>query len=267
MKKLLLLFLLVGTAATAQKNLTIQEATYGQYQNFAPESMVSPQWRKDTKTFTYLDATYANLMARSEENQWKETALLSKTELASAMKAKFPNDTFELQIFPYMYEWKDKSTLSFEMSGKNQNYLVLFDADKKQVKSAVGIPAAGTNQTMSPAGTHVAWLNENNIVITPANGQVINVTNDSDKGIVNGSDYTHRQEFGINKGMWWSPNSDKLLFYRKDETMVEDYPLVDFTARIAAKKDIKYPMAGEKSEEVTLVVYNLKSGNSSTLPA
>ena len=261
MKKLVLLFLLTGMAATAQKNLTIQEATYGQYQNFAPESMVSPQWRKDTKTITYLDASYANLVARSEASQWKETILLTKMELASAMKAKFSNDTFELQMFPYTYEWKDKNTLSFEVSGKNQNYLVLFDADKKQVKSAVGIPADGTNQIMSPDGTHAAWLKENNIVITPASGQSINVTNDADKGIVNGSDYTHRQEFGIHKGMWWSPNSDKLLFYRKDETMVANYPLVDFTARIAAEKDIKYPMAGEKSEEVTLVVHDLKSGN------
>ena len=265
MKKLLLLFLLTGMAATAQKNLTIQEATYGQYQSFAPENLVAPQWRKDAKTITYLDAAYANLMARSEENQWKETAQLSKTEVASAMKAKFPDDTFELQIFPYMYEWKDGNTLSFEVNGKKQNYLVLFDADKKQVKSAVGVPADGTNQTLSPSGTHVAWLKENNIIITPVNGQPLNVTNDSDKGIVNGSDYTHRQEFGIHKGMWWSPDSDKLLFYRKDETMVADYPLVNFTERIAVEKDIKYPMAGEKSEEVTLVVYDLKSGNKTTL--
>lgn len=252
-------------AATAQKNLTVQEATIGQYQMFAPKSLVAPSWRKDTKTITYLDNTYANLMARSAEGQWGETTLISKNELAAALKAKFPSDTFELRMFPYSYTWKDKSTLSFEVAGKNQTYLVLFDADKKEIKSAVTIATDAAQQVLSPNGINAAWLKENNIVISTQDGKNTNVTNDTDKGIVNGSDYVHRQEFGIDKGMWWSPNSDKLLFYRKDETMVANYPLTNWDERIATNKDIKYPMAGMKSEEVTLVVYDIASGKSITL--
>jgi dipeptidyl-peptidase-4 len=265
MKKLLLLFLLSGMAATAQKDLTIQEATFGQYQAFAPKSLVAPAWRTDVKTITYLDDTYQNLMSRSEESQWTETTLITKTELTTAMKAKFPADAFELQIFPYAYEWKDKSTLLFEVGGKNNTYLVLFDADKKEVKSAIAISADARQQILSPKGTYAAWLKENNIILSSQNGQNINVTNDADKGIVNGSDYVHRQEFGINKGMWWNTDGSKLLFYRKDETMVANYPLTNWDERIATEKDIKYPMAGMKSEEVTLVVYDIASGKSVTL--
>jgi dipeptidyl-peptidase-4 len=265
MKKLVWLFLLSGMAATAQKNLTIQEATSGQYQMFAPKSLTAPAWRKDDKTITYLDNTYTNLMARSEEGQWAETTLVSKTELAAALKAKFPSDTFELRMFPYSYKWNDKNTLSLEVAGKNQTYMVLFDVVKKEVKSAVIIATDATQQSLSPNSQNAAWLKENNIVISTQDGKNINVTNDTDKGIVNGSDYVHRQEFGIDKGMWWSPNSDKLLFYRKDETMVANYPLTSWNERIAANKDIKYPMAGMKSEEVTLVVYDIASGKSTTL--
>jgi len=251
-------------AATAQKNLTVQEATFGQYQMYAPKSLVAPAWRKDTKTITYLDNSYSNLMARSEEGQWKETVLISKNDLAAALKAKFPSDTFELQMFPYSYKWKDKSTLAIEVEGKNKTYMVVFDVDKKEVKSAVAIASDAAQQTLSPNGTSVAWLKENNIIIT-SNGKDISVTNDTDNGIVNGSDYVHRQEFGINRGMWWSPNNDKLLFYRKDETMVANYPLTNWDARIAENKDIKYPMAGMKSEEVTLLVFDVASGKSTTL--
>lgn len=265
MKKLLLLFLLTGMAATAQKNLTIQEATFGQYQNFAPKSLVAPAWRKDAKTITYLDASYQNLMARSEGSQWAETTLITKNELVSAIKAKFPSDTFELQIFPYTYQWKDKNTLSLEVEGKNQTYLVLFDADTKAIKNAIAIASDATKQELSPNGNYAAWLKENNIVITSLNGTNKNVTNDTDKGIVNGSDYVHRQEFGINKGMWWSPDSNKLLYYHKDETMVANYPLTNWNERIASNKDIKYPMAGMKSEEVVLMVYDVTSGKSLTL--
>lgn len=265
MRKLLLLFLFTGMAATAQKNLTVQEATFGQYQSFAPKSLVAPAWRKDAKTITYLDATYQNLMARSEESQWTEAILITKSQLVSALKAKLPSETFELQMFPYTYQWKDKSTLSFEVDGKSQTYLVLFDADKKEVKSAIGVASDAAKQELSPNGNYAAWLKENNIVITPLNGKPINVTNDTDKGIVNGSDYVHRQEFGINKGMWWSSDSNKLLYYHKDETMVANYPLTNWDERIASNKDIKYPMAGMKSEEVVLMVYDIASGKSLTL--
>lgn len=168
-------------------------------------------------------------------------------------------------MFPYTYQWKDKSTLSFEVNGKNQAYLVLFDADKKEVKSAIGVASDAAKQELSPNGNYAAWLKENNIVITPLNGKSINVTNDTDKGIINGSDYVHRQEFGINKGMWWSSDSNKLLYYHKDETMVANYPLTNWDERIASNKDIKYPMAGMKSEEVVLMVYDIASGKSLTL--
>lgn len=265
MRKILLLFLLTAITANAQRNLTIPEATYGQYQAFAPKSLVAPQWRPDTNTITHLSSTYAALIARSEDNNWKEKTLLSKEEIITALQNKFPQESFMMQIFPYSYTWKDKNTLSFEAAGKEANYLILFNADKKEIISAVPIKADATQQVLSPDNKYAASLNNNNIVITSANGKNTLVTDDADAGIVNGSDYTHRQEFGINKGMWWSPESDKLLYYRKDETMVGDYPLVNFAERTAIEKRVKYPMAGLKSEEVTLIVYNVATGAKTAL--
>ncbi len=266
MKKITFLsvFLLVGISAFAQKNLTIEEATYGQYRNFAVENIVSPQWRKDTKTVTFLDNSYSKLLAKSEEGNWAETTLLTKDELQNALKSKFSSDEFQLRMFPYSYSWIDKNTLEFEVDGKNSKYLIQFDITSKTVKNGFAFSSEGRNQIISLDGKNTAWLDDNNIKITNASGTT-SVTSDENKGIVNGSDYTHRQEFGINRGMWWSPKSDKLAFYRKDETMVAGYPLIDFGARIAKSKDIKYPMAGEKSEEVTLVVYDLNSKKSLAL--
>lgn len=59
-------------------------------------------------------------------------------------------------------------------------------------------------QAKFASNNNVAWLQENNIRITAPSGQVIEVTNDENKAIVNGSDYVHRQEFGIDRGMWWN---------------------------------------------------------------
>ena len=37
----------------------------------------------------------------------------------------------------------------------------------------------------------------------------------------------HRNEFGINGGLFWSPKKSRLAFYRMDQSMVVDYPLVN----------------------------------------
>ncbi|MEA3316418.1 MAG: DPP IV N-terminal domain-containing protein, partial [Bacteroidota bacterium] len=86
----------------------------------------------------------------------------------------------------------------------------------------------------------------------------VQITKDKNPEIVNGQE-VHRREFGIEKGIFWSPKGNALAFYRKDESMVTDYPLVDISTRIATLKNIKYPMAGMKSHEVTLGVYNINT--------
>ena len=69
----------------------------------------------------------------------------------------------------------------------------------------------------------------------------------------------HRNEFGIDGGLFWSPKASKLAFYRMDQSMVVDYPLVNTKAREAEVKPIKYPMAGMKSHEVTVGVWDCAS--------
>ena len=69
----------------------------------------------------------------------------------------------------------------------------------------------------------------------------------------------HRNEFGINGGLFWSPKANRLAFYRMDQSMVVDYPLVNTKAREADVRNIKYPMAGMKSHEVTVGVWDAKA--------
>ena len=70
----------------------------------------------------------------------------------------------------------------------------------------------------------------------------------------------HRNEFGINGGLFWSPKNSKLAFYRMDQSMVVDYPLVNTRAREAEVMPIKYPMAGMQSHWVTVGVYEPATG-------
>lgn len=80
----------------------------------------------------------------------------------------------------------------------------------------------------------------------------------NEEGVVYGES-VHRNEFGIEGGMFWSPKGNKLAFYRMDESMVQSYPLVQTDAREAEVKWVKYPMAGMTSHQVTLGIYDVES--------
>ena len=69
--------------------------------------------------------------------------------------------------------------------------------------------------------------------------------------------HVSRNEFGIEGGIFWAPDSSKVAFYRKDESLVTSFPLLDITTRTGSLKEIKYPMAGMDSERIQVGVYNL----------
>ncbi len=73
--------------------------------------------------------------------------------------------------------------------------------------------------------------------------------------------FVSRNEFGITDGIFWSPDSSRVAFYRKDESKVTTFPLLDITTRTGTLKAIKYPMAGMDSENVKLGIYDVESGS------
>lgn len=70
----------------------------------------------------------------------------------------------------------------------------------------------------------------------------------------------HRNEFGIEKGIFWTADGSKFAFYRMDQSMVQSYPLVQTDAREAEVRWVKYPMAGMTSHQVTLGIYDPQTG-------
>ena len=82
-------------------------------------------------------------------------------------------------------------------------------------------------------------------------GDTLTVAASERDGIVYGQTVS-RNEFGIDGGIFPSPDGKKLAFYRKDESRVTLFPLLDITTRTGSLKEIRYPMAGMDSEEISL---------------
>lgn len=259
MKKVILgIFFLLTQLTLAQRDLTIEEATIGAYREFAPKSVNFIQWQND-ESFTHIDERYRNLMVRSQSNQFQPEVLLSLTDLQQALQAKnadFP--VAQVYYFPYQYEWISKNLARFPIETQTNHHEVFYDFAKKEIQSIFTYPNTASEVLLSDNQQYIAYLDDDIIKLLAPNGETTAATQ-KEEGIVYGSKGTHREEFGITQGMWFSPKSDKLLYYRKDESMVSDYPLIDFGQRIAQHQPFKYPMAGMKSEEVTLWVYDINN--------
>lgn len=125
------------------------------------------------------------------------------------------------------------------------------------------LPDEAMNEDFSEKSRHTAYTIKGNLYVLKSNGERVQVSTD---GSMDGSEAilygasVHRDEFGISKGTFWSPDGQMLAFYRMDQSMVPSYPQVDITTRIATTQVCRYPMAGEKSHEVKVGIYDVKEG-------
>jgi dipeptidyl-peptidase-4 len=211
--------------------------------------MMSSKWQ-DNEHFTYVKDWAELIQVGVKEDAEKS---LIKLEAINAILKK--NSIKEVNYI-FGYEWDGVDLLRIEAG----DYLVVLNIKDGTIDHKIKFEKEAGNKHYNKASKKAAFTVDNNVYVADAEGNTIQVTKDGKEGIVNGDAYVHRQEFGIDKGIFWSPNGNYMAFYRKDETMVADYPLVDVTSRIATLKNSKYPMAGETSEQVTLGVYNFKTG-------
>ncbi len=180
----------------------------------------------------------------------KEVVLLTLAELNTALSSA---GAAEVKYFPE-YSWVNDSKI--RVIDDNKWVEVDVTSKKAEVKNSWNKEAQ--NLDLSPEKYNAAYTIDNNLYISVAGAEKA-ITSEKDKGVVCGQT-VHRNEFGISKGIFWSPKGNKMAFYRMDETMVTDYPLVNINSRIAEVENIKYPMAGMTSHQVTLGVYDVVSG-------
>lgn len=135
------------------------------------------------------------------------------------------------------------------------------------------IDTGAENKDFNHATRSTAYTVDHNLFVQTSDGKVHQVSKDGSLKLVYGES-VHRNEFGINKGTFWSPSGKLLAFYRMDQSMVSPYPQVNVTPLVntqmyAGNEDLKsrcatiepdpYPMAGETSHKVSVGIYNVET--------
>ncbi len=250
----------------AQKTLTLEDLNFGgtNYRNMVAKNRWCTWWG-DALVRQDIEACYL-----VNKKNGKETRLFGLADINQAIGS--DNDTKVRALYNAEFPFAGKTIVVITVGSKT------YAVDWKKRK-LVGEQVYGGGDRLLEANeqqTAFAYLKDNNLHVRTAVGKDTAVSQDGSREIVYGQS-VHRDEFGISKGTFWSPDGGMLAFYRMDQSMVTDYPQVDIPeigfdhpetqSCIATAAPDKYPMAGETSHKVTVGVFDVKTGKTVYLKA
>ena len=241
MNKLILPIFIFATFLTfaQKKEFTLKESVLKQ-RALSPDRVNNFLWIPNTDFYSTFSSDWKTIQ-KSTLSGDKETELAKIDDINTVLKSTFVN--------------------FFGMTWLSENEILLNDGQtiaKWNVSTKSGSILKNATENSENHNYHsksnqLAYTIENNLFI---DGKPI--TKNADKNIVSGQSIA-RNEFGISGGIFWSESGNILAFYQKNETNVHNYPLLDVNATPGELVSIKYPMAGQKSEEPRVGIYNVKS--------
>jgi len=252
MNKRLLSILIAASSATSfaqHQQFTMQEATLGIKTNLAPQNLKQLNWIPGTSDYTYVVGTKEQeALLRTVVPKMKADTLLKLSDINNALSLSKP-----LTALPSI-EWLNKAQCYF--SNGNDYYIGTLKNKRWEFNKWCSLPEYAENIQIDNHSRQIAYTIDNNLYLVDVYGKMQQISKESNKDILFGSAKVHRNEFGIAEGIFFSPKGNMIAFYRMDQTMVNDYPIIDWSTGPAKNIDGKYPMAGGISHEVTLGVYN-----------
>lgn len=240
---------------TAQKLFTLEELNFGgvNYRKMQPQNMWLTWWgeqliQTDVEECYVIDTKTGKkdlLFTLDNINTW-----------AGSDDVKYVRHLMNA-TFPY----PGKPIVA--VGNRKAFILVDFEAKRTIWQDSISGQDANDWNAISRA---TAYVEDHQLFVVDAEGNKHQLSTDGSREIVYGQS-VHRNEFGIHKGTFWSPDGQRLAFYRMDQSMVADYPQVDIFPRKATYEPDKYPMAGMTSHKVTVGVYDLQTDKTIYLQA
>ena len=260
---MLLLTALLALPAVAQQQFTLEDLNFGgtNYQKMIPQNRPLKWWGDQ-------------LVRLSRDTLWtvnpqngKEKVLFTRAQLNK--RAGLTADSLQVRrlnmaSFPYA----DKPLVL--VYNDSEQRLINFKTGKTEWRQGIDYDVQATEWNDMSRAT--AYVKDDNLYVTNGAGSTRQVTSDGSRDLVYGQS-VHRNEFGIEGGLFWNPQGTRLAFYRMDQSMVTDYPLItvpelnDSTQVSATPAPEKYPMAGQTSHLVWVGVLDVATGDTVYLKA
>ena len=259
----LLFMALLMLPVAAQQQFTLEDLNFGgkNYRNMIPKNRSLTWWGDQLVRLSNDTCWTINPVNGKEKVLFTRERLNKKAGLTSEA-----DKIVGLSWIKFPYAGKPVALVS----NVAEQMLVNFKTGKVEWRQAVpdGIMAAERNEQSNAT----AYVKDDNLYVIDGAGNTRQVTSDGSRELVYGQS-VHRNEFGIEGGLFWNAQGTRLAFYRMDQSMVSDYPLInvpeldDSTQVIATPAPEKYPMAGQTSHLVWVGVLDVATGDTVYLKA
>ncbi|WP_406495339.1 prolyl oligopeptidase family serine peptidase [Streptomyces sp. NBC_01604] len=143
---------------------------------------------------------------------------------------------------------------SFALSGR------LFTAELRAgTARELRVPGPVIDPRPSPDGRHVAYVAQGALRVVGAEGEGDRALaeRESEQVTYGLAEFIAAEEMGRSRGFWWSPQSDRLLVARVDDTPVRRWWISDPAHPEREPHHVPYPAAGTDNAEVRLFVIGL----------
>ena len=255
MKKMKAVFLItvlfIIQLSAQQKLFTVEDVVLSGFK-LAPANLRQLNFIPNTDNYVWSEGTGDKSFLLYSAPKNSKTDTLLKTSDLNSFLTKLNQKT--LNSFPQI-AWKNKDEFCFWNGSKYYTFNIKY----KKLSLTIDVNENASARVLSPDGNMAAFTLDNNLFVSLPGGKTIQITDDKDPNVLNGQS-VHRDEFGINGGIFWSPKNKFIAFYHMDQTMVTDYPLVDLTTTPAHLVNIKYPMTGQTSHQVKVGIYSIETG-------
>lgn len=267
MKRYFLVFLLINTTllGNAQSKITLEDI----YKDgtFRTKSVQGLRSMNDGKTYVSIevdDATKDRFVARNNYKDGKiAERLFSQSDLVYE-DIKLPIGTdFSSNEEKILIEHEREAI--YRRSSKAYHYV--FDIKSKTITPVSKKEGKQLYATFSPDASKVAFVRDNNLFVTDLqSGVETQITTDGKYNeIINGgADWVYEEEFSFAKAFFWSPDGNKIAFYRFDEREVQEFSMMMYEDLYPKVYKFKYPKPGEKNSVVSIHVYDLQNQSTKT---
>lgn len=267
MKRYFLVLFLIGATciANAQSEITLEDI----YKNgtFRTKSVQGLRSMNDGKTYVSIEidtATQDRFVAR---NNYKDgevaERLFSQGDLVY--------EDIKLPIGTNFSANEEKILIAHEREAiyrrSSKAYYYVFDIKSKKITPVSTKEGKQMYATFSPDASKVAFVRDNNLFVTDlASGTETQITNDGKYNeIINGgADWVYEEEFAFAKAFFWSPDGNKIAFYRFDEREVREFSMMMYEDLYPTVYKFKYPKPGEKNSVVSIHIYDLEKKTTKT---
>ena len=225
---------------------------------FTPNQIQNVRWMNDGRFYSAIDG---NSITRFNIVNGNSEVLFDGSQ----------HDDFDIQRYEFSAD-ENLILLSTDVEGiwrrsTRENYYIFNRSDNTLIKLTQSEEKQQSAE-LNSEGDKAAFVQDNNLFwVDLTTGEETQITEDGEfNSIINGvADWVYEEEFSFTKAWFWSPDGDRIAFYRFDEAHVKEFTMELWDELYPEFIRFKYPKAGEENAIVSIHVYDLNTGETTMM--